>query len=195
MVRADRHALAAVDALGPVDGRAALHDGNRLLRAGADARPRKAADAAVRNLHMAVDAAVAADGADRKHRIGIVVPGLRVDQILLQLARLIGLFLHAEPHQRHQPVFQHGAVLVDAAAVRLVIARTHFNRNPVDVLLQCPVIEVLNETDHELTARPLGIIHSAPPAKYSSRRMSMTFSIVALSTMRFSSIRTNGALP
>ena len=148
VVRADRHALAAVDALGAVDGRTLVDHLNRLLRTDSDAGTGEAADATVADLHVAVDAAVAADGADRKHRAGVVAPIDGVGQILLELAGFVLLLFHAEAHQGHQPVFEHGAVFVDAAAVGLLRPRAQFNRNAVDGIGQRPVEKLPDESDH-----------------------------------------------
>ena len=113
-------------------------------------------DAAVRHLHMAVHAAVTADRTDRQHRFRVIVPGLRVSQILRQPAAIRpSPPLHAEPHQRHQPIFQHRPVLVDTAADRFLRPRPHLHRNSIDILFQVAAEKFLNETDHQLAARPL----------------------------------------
>ena len=165
MIRTDRHALPAVDALRPVDRRTLVHNRNRLLRARPDAGTRKTPDAAVRHLHMAVHAAVTADRTDRQHRFRVIVPGLRVSQILRQPPRFVRLLLHAEPHQRHQPIFQHRPVLVDTAADRFLRPRPHLHRDSIDILFQVAAEKFLNETDHQLAARPLRIVHSLPPGR------------------------------
>ncbi|MPN05078.1 hypothetical protein SDC9_152328 [bioreactor metagenome] len=126
-------ALSAFDAFGIIDPGHLIDHADRLFRAGINARTRKTAAAVAGHHQTRVGTCRTARGTDRKRPFlsGFPVSRENIPVIFRKRLRLVCLVLAEKTEKRHQTIFDHRSVMVDAAARGRRILRTHPDRNMV----------------------------------------------------------------
>ena len=131
VIRADFHTFAAGNADIRIDMRPAVDKGNSLFGAVHHARTRKAPAAGVCDHILRLDAGRTGNVNHRQAAFGVILTFESLFAIVAQTFGLVCFFFRRDAQGCHQTIFQDGSVFINTATTRIVIFRTHFNRDIV----------------------------------------------------------------